>query len=181
MKPKYGLFGGRFQPLHNGHLECMLNVLEDAEYLVVGIVNPDPKDTIEFKEFAQEKNPFTFWERYRMVHESLKDNGIDMSRVYIIPFYPPPLYSDEKSERFIPKNEVVAYIPVKDDFDRQKIEYLTKRNWNVKTLEVTENVSATEIRKKIRNNEKWESLVPKAVVKIIKEVDGINRIKGMSE
>ncbi len=181
MKPRYGLFTGRFQPLHNAHLKCMLKILEEVENLVVGIVNPDPKDTIEFREFTQEKNPFTFWERYRMVHESLEEVGTDMSRVYIVPFYPPLLYADDKTERFVPKSNVTVYIPAKDEFDRQKIEEMNKRGWDVRALEVTEDMSSTEIRRRIYTGEEWESLVPEAVAKIIKEVDGINRIKGMGK
>jgi nicotinamide-nucleotide adenylyltransferase len=170
---------GRFQPLHNGHLKVMLKIIKEVEYLVVGIVNPDPKDTINFKDFASEKNPFNFWERYRMIHESLKESGVDMSKVYIVPSYPPSLYNDEKFERFLPKkDETIIYLPVKKA-EKWKIEDLIKRGWNGRSFKVKNPISATEVRRRIAEDENWEELVPRAVAKIIKEVDGINRIKNL--
>ena len=35
----------------------------------------------------------------------------------------------------------------------------------------------TEIRKRMLNGGNWEELVPKAVVEVIREIDGIGRIK----
>lgn len=35
----------------------------------------------------------------------------------------------------------------------------------------------TEIRKRMLNGEDWESLVPRAVAEVIKEIDGIGRIR----
>jgi len=181
-KMKYGLFMGRFQPLHKGHLKVMLKIIKEVEYLVVGIVNPDPKDTINFKDFAPVKNPFNFWERYRMIQESLKESGVEMSKVYIVPSYPPSLYDDGKFERFLPKkDETIIYLPVKKDSGKWNIEGLTERGWNVRSFKVKNSISATEVRRRIAEDENWEELVPKAVAKIIKEVDGINRIKNLKK
>ena len=41
--------------------------------------------------------------------------------------------------------------------------------------------SGTEVRTRIREGKEWEHLVPDAVVKVIKEVDGVNRITEIGE
>jgi nicotinamide-nucleotide adenylyltransferase len=40
---------------------------------------------------------------------------------------------------------------------------------------------ATEIRKKIAAEENWEDLVPQPVSKVIKEINGIERVKAISQ
>ncbi|MCK4476319.1 MAG: hypothetical protein KAU16_06290, partial [Methanophagales archaeon] len=39
--------------------------------------------------------------------------------------------------------------------------------------------SGSEIRRRILNNESWEGLVPKAVVEVVKEIDGIKRMENL--
>jgi nicotinamide-nucleotide adenylyltransferase len=38
-------------------------------------------------------------------------------------------------------------------------------------------LSGTEVRRRIATNENWKELVPRQVAQIIKEMDGIERIK----
>ncbi len=44
-----------------------------------------------------------------------------------------------------------------------------------------EKYNATRIRKMIIDNENWQELVPKAVVQLITSINGINRIKVISQ
>jgi nicotinamide-nucleotide adenylyltransferase len=59
------------------------------------------------------------------------------------------------------------------------------RERGVKTVEAPlvdrNEMQATEIRKKMAMGEKWESLVPAPVAKIIKEINGIERVKTIAE
>ena len=41
--------------------------------------------------------------------------------------------------------------------------------------------SSTEIRRRMLKNENWQELVPKAVEKMIGEIDGVKRIKELAE
>jgi len=41
--------------------------------------------------------------------------------------------------------------------------------------------SATEIRKRMLNGQKWEKLVPNSVVKFIKEINGVERIRDLAK
>ena len=40
--------------------------------------------------------------------------------------------------------------------------------------------SGTEVRKRMLEGKDWESLVPKSVFEVIKEIEGISRIKNLS-
>ena len=42
-------------------------------------------------------------------------------------------------------------------------------------------LSGTEVRDRILNDGDWQSLVPKATVEVIEEIDGVNRIKELSK
>ena len=54
--------------------------------------------------------------------------------------------------------------------------YLVKRTPHFEK----EKYSGKEIRRRMINNEKWEDLVPEAVAKIIKEINGVQRLKDLS-
>ena len=41
-------------------------------------------------------------------------------------------------------------------------------------------LSGTEVRRRMLNDDNWESLVPQATVDIISEIDGLQRIKDLS-
>ena len=60
---------GRFQPLHNGHLEVIRKVSAECDHVIIGIGSAQSSHTSE--------NPFTAGERYLMMSETLKDEGID--------------------------------------------------------------------------------------------------------
>ena len=65
---EHSLVIGRFQPLHNGHMEVLLKCAEESEHLIIGIgsaqISHDPE------------NPFTAGERYLMIGDALKDAGV---------------------------------------------------------------------------------------------------------
>jgi nicotinamide-nucleotide adenylyltransferase len=41
-------------------------------------------------------------------------------------------------------------------------------------------MSATEIRKRMAEEENWEDLVPEPVSKVIKEINGVERVRAIS-
>lgn len=41
-------------------------------------------------------------------------------------------------------------------------------------------LSGTEVRKRILNDDNWQELVPDATVKILNEINGVNRLKNLS-
>jgi nicotinamide-nucleotide adenylyltransferase len=40
-----------------------------------------------------------------------------------------------------------------------------------------ETLSGTEIRRRMLNNEPWKTLVPPPVVQVLKEIDGVRRLR----
>ncbi|MEM4294555.1 MAG: nicotinamide-nucleotide adenylyltransferase, partial [Candidatus Caldarchaeum sp.] len=74
---KRGLFIGRFQPFHMGHLKAVDYILEREDECIVGVGSAQYSHTVE--------NPFTAGERIEVIHRSLKSSGVDLARCFIIP------------------------------------------------------------------------------------------------
>jgi bifunctional NMN adenylyltransferase/nudix hydrolase len=74
---KYGVYIGRFQPLHNAHLYTMKFALDRVEKLIIVIGSTTTSKSI--------KNPWTSDERQKMILDSLKDeHNIDSSRIIFV-------------------------------------------------------------------------------------------------
>ena len=69
-----GLMMGRFQPFHLGHLELVKQILSECDEVIIALTGS------QFNYI--QKDPFTAGERIEMIHQSLKDEGIDLSRSY---------------------------------------------------------------------------------------------------
>ena len=44
-----------------------------------------------------------------------------------------------------------------------------------------EEYSGTEVRKRILNDENWEDLVPKSVIEVINEINGVERMQNLNK
>jgi bifunctional ADP-heptose synthase (sugar kinase/adenylyltransferase) len=78
-----GVIHGRFQVLHNDHLEYLMAGKARCAHLVVGITNPDPilsrEDQADPVRSTLSANPLTYFERYQMVVAALNDDGVGSS------------------------------------------------------------------------------------------------------
>ncbi|MDX1373423.1 MAG: nicotinamide-nucleotide adenylyltransferase, partial [Nitrososphaeraceae archaeon] len=72
-----GLIIGRFQPFHKGHLDLVYQVLEEINELII-VIGSSQHNYIF-------KDPFTAGERLVMIHDTLVQEKIDLSRIYIVP------------------------------------------------------------------------------------------------
>jgi len=79
-----GLFIGRFQPFHLGHLQDIKNALKDVDELVIGIGSSNEKHT--------KYNPFSVKERIEMIDLVLPANEISKYTIFPIP----DLHDDKK-------------------------------------------------------------------------------------
>ncbi|TFH10160.1 MAG: bifunctional nicotinamide-nucleotide adenylyltransferase/Nudix hydroxylase [Candidatus Thorarchaeota archaeon] len=71
----YLVFIGRFQPLHSGHLAVFKQALDIAENVIVVVGSANQPRT--------PKDPWTYGERYEMILQSLKAEGLfDADRVH---------------------------------------------------------------------------------------------------
>ncbi|WP_440615366.1 bifunctional nicotinamide-nucleotide adenylyltransferase/Nudix hydroxylase [Cysteiniphilum sp. 6C5] len=73
----YGVFIGRFQPFHVGHLHNIRYGLLHAEKIIILIGSAFRAPSI--------KNPFSYQERRTMILSDLKASGIDLNRIIIEP------------------------------------------------------------------------------------------------
>lgn len=165
-----GLYVGRFQPFHLGHLGAIKEVLTKVDELVIVIGSAQYSHNLN--------NPFTAGERLVMIRQALQEDGVDLSKVWIVPVpdvhlhmlwvaavegYTPKfnlLYSNEPLTRrlFMEGGYKVENIPL---FDRQTY-------------------ASTFVREKMLKDQSWTTLVPKAVADFIINIDGVNRLRDLS-
>jgi nicotinamide-nucleotide adenylyltransferase len=162
-----GLFIGRFQPFHKGHLAAAKFALSRVNQLVI-VVGSAQKS-------HEPKNPFTAGERIMMIKESLDaDSEADVRRILIIPVPDSDVHSlwTHQVNMLVPKYDVVF---ANDLFREQGIKAIEA------PLYRREEMRATEIRKRMAAEENWEDLVPKPVSKVIKEIKGVERVRAISQ
>jgi nicotinamide-nucleotide adenylyltransferase len=163
------LFIGRFQPFHNGHLKIIYNLIEKYNEIIIGVGSSQYGYTLE--------NPFTFKERKLMIEETFGEMNFKNYKIIELPdIHNYPKWVDH----------VIGIVP---DFDVIiSNNPLTKRLFSEKSYKVEETplfnrkeYSGKEIRKKIVYNERWKKLLPEPVKNIIIKIDGISRLKELSE
>jgi nicotinamide-nucleotide adenylyltransferase len=76
---KTALFLGRFQPFHKGHFDALQQIFETGEFdrVLIGIGSADENYSFE--------NPLTAGERWQIIDEALKENGISTDSYAILP------------------------------------------------------------------------------------------------
>ncbi len=162
------LYIGRFQPYHLGHHAVIKQIASEAEEVIICIGSAQRSHELD--------NPFTAGERYMMISKSLREEGI--LNFYIVPVLDVNWNAVWVShvESLIPPVEIVYT-------NNPLIERLFKeRGYEVRTpmLFNRSEYSGNEIRRRMLNNEDWECLVPRAVVTVIKEIDGMSRLRELT-
>ena len=166
-----GLMMGRFQPFHLGHLKLVEHILSECDEVIVAITSA------QFNYI--EKDPFTAGERIEMIHTSLKDSGIDMSRCLILAvenqFNVATWASYLRTmlpsfERVYSGNDYVAMLLADSSIQVIKPNFLDRSKYN-----------ATNIRLKIASKEQWKELVPASVAQIIQKIGGVKRLETISK
>lgn len=174
MKAQLGVIHGRFQGLHLGHMEYLLEAKNRCEHLLVGITNYDlddkKADNVYNKTRAnEESNPFTFYDRYIMIKESLLEYGLQLEDFDIIPF---PIENPDRIHNFAPM-DAVFYLTIYDQWGERKLEILNRQGLQTEVMWVRDNstriTSGTQVRQLIAENKEWQHLVPKAVYRYITE------------
>jgi len=165
MTSSRALFIGRFQPFHNGHLAMAKRILEQHGELMIGIGSAQYSHTGE--------NPFTAAERFEMIHRAL-----DAERVHNYHIIPIP----DTHVHSVWVGHVLSLVPRFDAVYTNSalvIRLFKERGVPVVSLPMMdrEDLSGTEVRRRMFGGADWERLVPPAVAAYIKEIDGVQRIK----
>lgn len=165
-----GLYVGRFQPFHLGHLEAIKHILKEVDELVIVVGSAQYSHNVE--------NPFTAGERLEMIRRALNEAKVDAARLWVIPVPDMhlPMMWVSAVEGYTPKFNV-AY----------SNEPLTHRlfmeaRYTVKGIPFFKRnlYSSTHVREKILEGESWKTLVPNAVANFIVEIDGVARLRELS-
>ena len=168
---KRGVFVGRFQPFHKGHLEAVKDILAEVDELIIVVGSP---------QYSHRKdNPFTAGERISMIKQALEEEKISLSQCWIIPV-------PDVHVHMVWVAQVVGYTPKFDTIHTN--EPVTRRLFLEKGFKVKpvpfhkrEIYSATEIRKRMLKGENWKELVPNSVAKFIEEIQGVERLKDLNK
>ncbi len=190
MKIKTGIAQGRFHIIHWGHVEYLLKAKERCEYLVIGVTDCDTErayfnynDALKnydnrdenllqpYRSFDKPIFPFTFYDRLRMIKDTLVAEGINSQEFDIVPF---PVHKLYILKYYIPVDAVI-FATIYDDWGITKVEMFEKMGFNVEILwkRSLEDrfTTGTEVRRRMIANEKWDHLVPKPVYDYIKKLD----------
>jgi nicotinamide-nucleotide adenylyltransferase len=165
-----GLFVGRFQPFHLGHLATVKFALGRLEELIIIIGSAQTSHEI--------KNPFTAGERIQMIKDSLvADSSVDMKKILLIPVSDVNMHSlwTHQVDILVPKYNVVFTNDILTAllFKQREIEVVEPSLYRRKEL------SATEVRSRMAKDEDWKELVTIQTAKVVEDIHGIERIKAI--
>lgn len=172
---RLGHIHGRFQPFHREHLEYAEWAAEDVDELLVGITNADPShvraERADPKRDAPEHNPFTYFERNRMIRSTLTDH-LDCP-VEVLPF---PINRPELWDCYAPA-DAVHYVNVLEEWHEVKVTRLRDADRVVVTKDGARSVSGTDIRERMARGDDWQHLVPTPVANWIDNNDRTERVR----
>ena len=157
---------GRFQPFHLGHLDLTKQILEECDEIIIAITSS------QFNYL--EKDPFTAGERIEMIHNSLKESDVDLSRCFIVAienqFNIATWASYLKTtlphfDKVYSGNDYVKMLLADSAIDVVSPKFLDRKQYN-----------ATRIRLMILSGDNWQNLVPISVVKFLDKINAKKRL-----
>lgn len=165
---KRGLFIGRFQPFHKGHLNDVKAALKEVDELIIAIGSSQESNT--------KKNAFSADERKNMIELALKKENITNYNIFNIPDF----NDDVKWLEFIKSNLPtfdIIFMSDKNTTGEKWVESCFKDKFPIKKIHALKNISSTTIREFIIDNKPWNKLVTEEVAFYINKINGIKKIK----
>ncbi|AEA28392.1 adenylyltransferase/cytidyltransferase family protein [Pseudonocardia benzenivorans] len=178
MRP-LGCVTGRFQPVHDQHLELFELVAAECEHLVVAVTNPDSgarraEPTSEHRH-RPEANPFSYFERVRLLTVALDAAGLG-DRTTIVPF---DLTRPEVWTQYVPRHGH-QYVRVFSEWERDKAGRLAAAGYEVTVLDgdAATKRHAADVRALLASGGDWAGLVPPATVPLLRALDRLRPAGG---
>lgn len=160
------LFPGRFQPFHTGHLLVVKGMTKVCGRVVVAICSSDKKNTAE--------NPFSAEERKEMIQAALQDANI-IPAFDVVFIEVPDVKSDEEwAKKTLELAGTVHAVWTGNPHTKSSF---ATSGIQIKDIKEVPGISATEIRKLMKEGGDWKSKVPEAVADQIRAIDGAERVK----
>lgn len=178
-----GVIHGRFQVLHNDHLNYLMAGKSRCRHMVVGITNPDPtltrSDAANPERSHPDANPLTYFERYTMMRAVLIEAGLDYGQFSVVPF---PINYPELYAYYVPMDGVF-YLTIYDQWGERKLEQFQAAGLRTEVLwsrpRDQKGLTATEVRARIAQNEEWEHMVPRATADLVERWNLRERLRRM--
>ena len=163
-----GFYIGRFQPYHNGHHEMVKVIAEEVEELVLGIGSAGDSHT--------RHDPFTAGERIMMIAKSL-------APLDIVTYAVPIEDLDRNSVWVSHVQSMSPHFEVAYSNNPLVIQLFSEAGVEVRQSPMfdREVLEGTEVRDRMVDGGDWESLVPEAVVDVVHEIGGIERVQRVSD
>jgi len=158
-----GILIGRFQPFHEGHLRVVEDIADDVDELVLGIGSADASH--------EPRNPFTAGERIMMIRNTL--TALETTT------YAVPLDDMDRNSVWVSHVESMSpWFDVAYSNNPLVIRLFREDGIDVHQTRMfdRDNLKGSEIRKLMARDDEWEQFVPDAVVEVVEEVDGLDRI-----
>ena len=161
-----GLFLGRFQPFHLGHLDVVKRLAGQHDEVIVAIGSAQVSHT--------EKNPFTAGERVEMAHAAVRDARIPNALVVPLP---------DVGRNSVWVAHVRSFVPSFSTlYTNNPLMTRLFQEAGVKVapapFHARERYEGSRIRALIlRGDDAWRALVPPATARVIDACDGARRLR----
>ncbi len=168
--PKFTcVFPGRFQPFHTGHMLVVQGMVKMCGRIVIAIGSADKSGNSE--------NPFTAEERRDMIQRALQAKdiipGFDVEFIMV-----PDMESDvDWANHIIEKSGEVHQVWTGNPATKAPFVAL---GVEVKDIKEVPGMSATEVRKRMKEDGDWKKLVPDEIAATLSALDGVARVKKTS-
>lgn len=162
---------GRFQPLHNDHLELLQIALGLAAQVLIGITNATP---IEYRSHPSNPhrhllsaNPYTFEQREALIRAALHSAGVAAARFSIVPF---PLEEPQRWPLIVAPG-TPQLVRVFSAWEREKARRFAAAGYPPHVLQgdPTRQMSATAVRAAMRCGAPWEHWVPPGARELLQQ------------
>lgn len=157
-----GLFIGRFQPLHRGHMFAIRDCAKQAKLLIIAIGSPQESGTY--------KNPFTLEERKEMINRAMKEIGTENYRIIELP----DTATDTEWLELVKKQ--AGKIDMAWSGNELVVRLFKTARLPIKRLHEYPGFSATKIRRRICTRQPWLRFVPLSLRSYLKEIKAAQRI-----
>jgi nicotinamide-nucleotide adenylyltransferase len=151
-----GLYIGKFQPFHNGHLFAVRTIAPEVSKLIIAIGS---------SQYHGLKNqPFSAGQRRQMIEQSLAAIGIDNVSIVEVP----DIHNNERWVEHV--RDHVKQFDIVFTNNKSVRQLFIDKGFKVKPIKVLPCVSGSLIRHKITNQDNsWTTLVPVTTANIIKQ------------
>ncbi len=162
------LFAGRFQPFHNGHLLVVQGMAKVCGKIIIAICSPKETGTTA-------ADPFSVPERRDMIQRALQAKDIiPNSDVALIDVPDMPADEEWTKQVLALAGGTVHQVWTGNEWTKTCFE---AAGVEVKWIKEVPGISATEIRKRMKEGGDWKSMVPDEVAASIGAIEGAARVK----